>query len=286
MSDTRWEQILRYRFIEIIALWEGRLTTRHLCEVFGIGRQQASKDINNYKRSIGPANLEYDATAKGYRPTPQFTPRVSLGTTEEYLDIVAGTGDIQQVLGRLPGALARTEVLSVPRRHIPPSILRPVVEAATEHRRVEVDYVSLNQPNREGRIIVPHTLVWTGMRWHVRGWCEKNQGYRDFVLSRFRGEPEVMDVSDHTVERDAEWQKQTDVIITPDPRLSSAQQDVVAQDYDMTEGQLVLHVRAKLLPYVIKFLQIDLNVREQNPRAQQLVIANQQELQHWLFGAD
>ena len=27
MSDTRWEQILRYRFIEIIALWEGRLTT-------------------------------------------------------------------------------------------------------------------------------------------------------------------------------------------------------------------------------------------------------------------
>ena len=106
------------------------------------------------------------------------------------------------------------------------------------------------------------------------------------MLSRFRGEPEVMDVSDHTVERDAEWQKQTDVIITPDPRLSSAQQDVVAQDYDMTEGQLVLHVRAKLLPYVIKFLQIDLNVREQNPRAQQLVIANQQELQHWLFGAD
>ena len=76
----------------------------------------------------------------------------------------------------------------------------------------------------------------------------------------------LMDVSDHTVERDAEWQKQTDVIITPDPRLSSAQQDVVAQDYDMTEGQLVLHVRAKLLPYVIKFLQIDLNVREQNPR--------------------
>jgi hypothetical protein len=43
MSTLRWEQLLRYRFIEIIVLWEGRLTTRHLCEVFGIGRQQASK---------------------------------------------------------------------------------------------------------------------------------------------------------------------------------------------------------------------------------------------------
>ena len=42
----RWDLLLRYRFIEIIALWEGRLTTRHLCNTFGIGRQQASKDFN------------------------------------------------------------------------------------------------------------------------------------------------------------------------------------------------------------------------------------------------
>ena len=40
MSDTRWEQLLRYRFIEIIVLWEGRLTTRQLCDTFGIGRQR------------------------------------------------------------------------------------------------------------------------------------------------------------------------------------------------------------------------------------------------------
>ena len=79
MSNTRWEQLLRYRFIEIVAMWEGRLTTRHLCDVFGIGRQQASKDINNYKRSIGPGNLEYDPIAKGYRPSADFTPKVSRG---------------------------------------------------------------------------------------------------------------------------------------------------------------------------------------------------------------
>ena len=91
------------------------------------------------------------------------------------MDIVAGVSDMQQVLGRLPDALMGTEVLTVPRRHIPPIILRPLIQAAREHRRVEVDYVSLNQPDREGRIIVPHTLAWTRMRWHVRAWCEKNQ---------------------------------------------------------------------------------------------------------------
>ena len=51
----RWDHLLRYRYIEIISLWEGRLTTGHLTRCFGIGRQQASKDINLYVRDIAIA---------------------------------------------------------------------------------------------------------------------------------------------------------------------------------------------------------------------------------------
>lgn len=283
MSNTRWEQLLRYRFIEIVAMWEGRLTTRHLCDVFGIGRQQASKDINNYKRSIGPGNLDYDPIAKGYRPSANFAPKVSRGEAEEYLEIVAGVSDMQQVLGQLPQAFLSTEVLAAPRRYIPPDILRPLLHAARDHRRIEVDYVSLNQPDREGRIIVPHTLVWTGLRWHVRGWCEKNQDYRDFVLSRFRGEADIMETSDHTIEDDEHWQTYVEVVIAPDPRLTEQQQLVVAHDFDMVDQRLSLRVRAKLLPYLIKLLQIELNPEERHPRAQQVVILNQAELAPWLF---
>jgi predicted DNA-binding transcriptional regulator YafY len=285
LSDTRWEQLLRYRFIEIIALWEGRLTTRHLREVFGLGRQQASKDINNYKRSIGPGNLEYDTAAKGYRPSDTFSPVVSRGTAEEYLDIVAGSSEIQQVLGRLPDALTATEVLRAPVRQVSPEILRPLISAAREARRVEVDYVSLNAPDREGRIIVPHTLVWTGQRWHVRGWCEKNQAYRDFVLSRFRGEPEIMDISEHTVHEDLDWHTWIDIVIAPDPRLSSAQQEVVAHDYAMDGNQWRLSVRAKLLPYYLKLLQIDPEDIKPDAQAQQLVILNPDDLSPWLFSS-
>jgi len=285
LSDTRWEQLLRYRFIEIIALWEGRLTTRHLREVFGLGRQQASKDINNYKRSIGPGNLEYDTAAKGYRPSDTFSPVVSRGTAEEYLDIVAGSSEIQQVLGRLPDALTATEVLRAPVRQVSPEILRPLISAAREARRVEVDYVSLNAPDREGRIIVPHTLVWTGQRWHVRGWCEKNQAYRAFVLSRFRGEPEIMDISEHTVHEDLDWHTWIDIVIAPDPRLSSAQQEVVAHDYAMDGNQWRLSVRAKLLPYYLKLLQIDPEDIKPDAQAQQLVILNPDDLSPWLFSS-
>ena len=50
---VRWDLLLRYRLIEVMALWEGRLTTNHLMRAFGIGRQQASKDINPIWRITG-----------------------------------------------------------------------------------------------------------------------------------------------------------------------------------------------------------------------------------------
>ena len=51
-THQRWEQLLRYRYIELVVLWEGKLTTRHLCETFSIGRQQANKDLTNYRRAL------------------------------------------------------------------------------------------------------------------------------------------------------------------------------------------------------------------------------------------
>ena len=79
----RWDLLLRYRLIEIIALWEGRLTTNHLCDTFGIGRQQASRDINNYLKDIAPGNLDYDKHLKGYKPAATFTPAVTSGSADE-----------------------------------------------------------------------------------------------------------------------------------------------------------------------------------------------------------
>jgi len=85
----RWDLLLRYRLIEIIALWEGRLTTNHICHSFGIGRQQASKDINTYLRELAPDNLVYDRHLKGYVPSSSFRPVVTAGNASEYQDLLA-----------------------------------------------------------------------------------------------------------------------------------------------------------------------------------------------------
>ncbi len=280
----RWDLLLRYRFIETIALWEGRLTTRHLCDTFGIGRQQASKDINNYNRKVGPHNLEYDKYLKGYKPTERFNPVVTRGLADEYLHLMARNNELLNVFESLALDVANAEVLTHPVRQVRPEVLRPLMRAARQQKRLEVDYVSVNHPDREGRIIVPHTVVYTGLRWHVRGWCEKNKAYRDFVLSRFRGEPEIMDESEHGIEGDTEWNLRVTIRIAADQRLTAAQREVVEVDYGMQDGVLEIPTRARLVTYVLQLLNIKPTAIADDPTAQQIVVQNKEELAPWLFG--
>ena len=290
MPDTparwpfRWDLLLRYRYIETIALWEGRLTTRHLCDTFGIGRQQASKDINTYLREVGVGNLEYDKYLKGYKPTTNFNPRVTRGLADEYLHLVARNNELMNMFESLTLNVSNVEVLRHPLRDVKPDILRPIMQAARQQKRLDCDYVSLNNPDREGRIIVPHTLVYTGLRWHVRAWCEKNREYRDFVLSRFRDPPEIMDESEHGADGDSEWNSRVVLRITPDPRLASAQREVIETDYGMRDGELAIETRGKLVPYALRLLHIDPRAVLPDPMAQQIVVANREELETWLFG--
>jgi predicted DNA-binding transcriptional regulator YafY len=280
----RWDLLLRYRYIETIALWEGRLTTRHLCDTFGIGRQQASKDINNYIREVGPGNLEYDKYLKGYKPTSGFTPQVTRGLADEYLHLMARNNELTNMFESLALNVANVEVLSVPVRDVKPDVLRPIMQAARQQKRLEVDYVSINNPDREGRIIVPHTLVYTGLRWHVRAWCEKNLAYRDFVLSRFRDIPDILDESEHGVHGDDQWNTMVTVRIIPDPRLARTQREVVEVDYGMEQGALEITTRGKLVPYALKLLHTDLDDPLEDPTAQQIVVENRDEIRPWLFG--
>lgn len=80
-------------------------------------------------------------------------------------------------------AYAHTRVLEVPDRPFSPRCCA----LGSKGLRLETEYVSFNTPNVKLRLIAPHPLVYTGMRWRVRAYCEKNGQYRDFVLSRLRG---------------------------------------------------------------------------------------------------
>jgi hypothetical protein len=254
----------RFWLIELIAYWEGRVTTGHLCSQFGLSRQQASKIISQYKHAY-PDNLVYSPTRKGYIPAQGFTTHYINGDAIEYLSwVTTPTASSPAEQSPLPH-----ESLKLPPRQVKPELMRGLVAAMREQRRVDVDYVSLTNPNREGRVIAPHTFINTGLRWHLRAWCEKSQEYRDFVLSRFRGEPDNTQVT---------------LIFEPDTRFDQAKRDVIIHDYNMQNGQLHITTRAALAHYLIQEMQVNTKFHAEKPEAQQLVLVNKDDIQEWLFG--
>ncbi len=279
----RWDLLLRYRLIEIVAQWEGRLTTNHLCNSFGIGRQQASKDINAYITDIAPGNLDYDRQLRGYKPTADFKPVLTSGTADEYLHVLDRNQDISHTFEGLDLGAAHTEILQVPTRNVDPLILRAIIQACREQKRLEIAYLSLSNPIAEERIIDPHTLVFTGLRWHVRAYCEKNRSFRDFVLSRFRGSAEILDKALVSPEEDERWHTRIDIQLTPDTRLEDAQRAVIAADYGMENDVLKISTRASLVEYALQALNVDPRKIEAKPEAQQIVVKNLSEVEKWLF---
>lgn len=278
----RYDLLLRYRVIEIIAYWEGRLNANHLQSCFGIGRQQASKDINNYLKEFGQDNLEYNSSLKGYEPTPHFTPVVTLGEVDEYLHLINRNIDISSKFEGLPRGIECAHTMPLPTFKVRPEVLRPIIKACHQRERLEIDYRSVSAPDKNGRIIVPHSIVHSGLRWHVRAWCEKNQEYRDFVLTRFYGQPESIGKT-LPLPPDTDWETKVNVCFKPDPRLSEDQQSIVANDYGMTNNRLVVCIRASLIPYLLKMLNLDAHKIEGDARAQQIVIGNLPHIQQWLF---
>lgn len=275
----RWDLLLRYRLIETVALWEGRLTTNHICHSFGIGRQQASKDINTYLRELAPGNLMYDRHLKGYVPATRFRPVVTRGCVSEYQDLLARQQSLSNTFESFDIGLPDSTVVQGPNRVIAPETMRAVVTATRHGRQLRASYASLSRPEAVESILEPHTLVCTGNAWHLRAWCDSNREYRDFALSRFRTSPEALrQKARHTRQSDADWNRQVTMIITPDPRLTEAQQAIIARDYGMERGCLEVDTRAALAPYVLSRLGIAVDNHHPDPLIQQLELANPDQL--------
>ncbi|WP_163390391.1 helix-turn-helix transcriptional regulator [Enterovibrio norvegicus] len=278
----RWDLLLRYRVIEIVALWEGRLTTNHLTQSFGIVRQQASKDINSYLADIAPDNLIYDKHLKGYKPSNSFSPKLTSGHADEYLHILSRREDMTVTFAELDMGFEHTAMVRPVTRNIEPEALRPLVQAIREKKRVDICYTSLKDGETVERIISPHTLVCTPLRWHVRAYCEHADGYRDFVLSRIHGVPDINDTATYSKQNDALWNTDVTIELIPDLRFNEKQKAVIEKDYGMTNGTLSIATNASLVRYLLDAYNIDTHMQKNRPQGQQIVVGNLEELMPYL----
>jgi len=283
-TSIKWEVLLRYRFIEIIAQWEGRLTTNHLCNTFNIQRQQASKDISQYKEQA-PENLTYDAKFKGYAPSKSFKPILTRGQVDEYLNLLDSHSLLDGFIQKIDIADARTEIIRAPHRRVDPLIVRKVVEACRTKQRIELTYASMTNPTGEERIIVPHTIVSSGYRWHVRAFCEKNMDYRDFVLGRILECGELMGKVSYEQPRDALWDERIDLELIANPNLTPDQQKLVKHERGFDQ-QLTVRARKATAIYALQLLQVPTSAPTDNPAdamANPLILKNYNQINELRF---
>jgi predicted DNA-binding transcriptional regulator YafY len=276
-EKIRWGVEKRLEFIEFRLFWEGRINRADIMERFGVSVPQASKDLSLYEEKA-PGNLVYDRSEKHYFASPKFKPVFLKPDAERYLN------QLQSVAGRVvPPEEAwlsekpDSDTMPIPHRRIGVNVLRSIVAAIRRSRALEIRYQSMNaaRPDPQWRWITPHAFGNDGLRWHVRAYCHIDKKFKDFILSRCldaRSEGE----SGAKSSDDIYWNEFFEVILSPNPSLSKKQQEVIAQDYNMVEGSVLIPVRKALLYYFQKRLRLDVESTHDNLHEVPVVVANRE----------
>lgn len=272
-SELRWGVEQRLEFIEFRLFWEGHVNRSDVMEKFGLSVNQASSDLNRYI-GLAPDNMTYDKSQRTYVRDTKFTPIFNKLDAGRYLAQLRAVADgILDHDDCWMAGLPNYDAAPTPARGVDPVILRSVVGAIRRSEAIEVKYQSLSRPEPCWRWIAPHAIGFDGFRWHTRAYCQIDQVFKDFLLSRIISTRSV-EASEITEEADEDWQEHVTLKIGPHPELSESQKKVIALDYGMRGGKVEIQVRRALLYYALKRLGLDKNAPTRPPQEQQIVLVS------------
>lgn len=237
----------------------------------------AQRDITRYL-ALAPGNLAYDRSEKAYLATSIIKPLLTDGEIGEYLSLDAQTGGIH--------ALDTITQISPPSFKLDPTIIRPVLHAIRSGQGVSLRYRSLNQPKGSTRTLYPHHLVNSGFRWHVRAYCAEREDFRDFNLARIATTLNLTGTrhAHADPENDRQWHETVQIQLAPNPNLNVEEQALLAQEFGMRKGRLLVSSRGALVPYTLHAYQVDPSIPDSdNPQRNRLVLANKADLKPYLW---
>jgi len=267
MSEISWCQKARLRAIEILAFWRGRVNSRDLVETFGVSRVVALGDIHRYMERA-PGNLNYRSGDKAFFATTRFQQQFTSGLINEWMDLDSGI----------------CEYVKKPQFEINPEIARPLILAIHKCGGTTVTYHSIEHPNGTKRSLFPHTLVYSGFRWHVRAWCCVRKEFRDFNLSRISHveSSSKTQPSEAMPDRDNLWHKLVNIQLMANPGMSKQERSLIEAEFGMKKNRLNINARAALIMYTLQAYQVDLS-QNGDIYKQRLVLANPDELAQFLW---
>lgn len=277
VSQVRWGVQRRVEFIDFRLFWDGRFNRRDLVETFGISAQQASADIAQYE-SMAPANIAYDKAEKAYKRTPSFAPAFVGEAIERYLlQLVAIDNRWMRREDTWFETIPPVEIVTLGRRPTDHTVLLALLDAVRQKLEVEVDYASLTGSPDQKRRIAPHAFSHSKGSWYVRAWSVDHNDFRDYNLNRLGS---VRNAKPATVDPllDFEWVHEINLVIAPNPELPEHHQAAIAAEYAMQDKRLVRPCRLSLSFYLMSEYNLDVERGRLDPRKQQLVLENLDEV--------
>jgi hypothetical protein len=277
VKQLNWGAERRNAFIEFRVFWHGRINRSDLMETFGISLQQASLDLSGYSDQW-KRNLVYDKSQRAYVRGKNFTPHFITPSAEDYFAQLRAfdqglVSREQSWISVFPGYGATP----TPARGVAPETLRDVLAAIHEPAALQVTYQSMSRPEPSIRWIEPHALAFDGFRWHARAFCQNDQVFKDFLLSRIVEIGKQGPISADP-RSDTAWHSEVVLEIGPHPDLSPTQRRAIEMDYGMDDGRAQIPVRQALLFYALKRLGLDTDPAARRPQDQQIVLVNRNDI--------
>lgn len=236
----------RFEAIEMLLLWEGRVSRSRLLDLFHIHATLASRDIASF-RAEHPGACEAEPSSKSYVSKVNLQPTLTRGVFSEYQRLIGAIGSLDAISAGVPFESSQLDATA-----IQPTPFSRLHRAMRLGFCVKVVYRSMSTPEAHERLIRPHSLIQAGPRWHLRAYCEKAGDFRDFNLGRIS----VVSLADELVlpgpEQDQNWNRMVPVRLVPHRDLSAEQAQMVREEYMGGAAALVFNVRASLAKYVIQ----------------------------------
>ena len=244
----------RLAYIEFLLRFLGEVTRKDLLERFGVQTAAGTRDLALYME-LAPGNAIYEGKRFRYQAT--FKPLFEVNVARVLSALTTGFGDGERAIAADLVAHAIPDRLNLPKA----DILAEVTRAIHGGYALRLQYSSM-KTGQQPREIVPHALVDSGVRWHVRAYDRTKGMFRDLVLTRMDRLAPVRDKpvdSTELSESDQDWNRTVSVELIPHPRHKHPAS--VAQDYGMRANRLKLQYRDAYVGYAMRLLQVDCSAK-------------------------
>ena len=241
----------RLAYIDFTLMFKGEAGRQYITDRFKVAPSVATRDFALY-HNFAPQNIKYDDKLRQHIKTNQFKALFDYDVIRTLATFSQGFGD------GLTGHIQPPKSCEAPYHLNSPdlNIVATLSEAIHKGKPVEMDYVSPSS-GTSSRVIIPHTIIDTGLRWHVRAFDRYRGEFRDFVLTRIKSIKLITDTVEdkEQIESDLQWNKMLNLELIVHPRVKHP--EAVELDYGMKRGSKKITIRAALAGYMLRLWNVD-----------------------------